>query len=79
MELVDSSGTEVCRRLRERSSMPLIFLSQVSDEDRIVDTFAAVAVDYVTKPFRPRELVARVEAHLGEQRRVTSRRSCPAE
>jgi two-component system KDP operon response regulator KdpE len=69
MDLVDSSGTEVCRRLREWSSMPLIVVSHVSDEDRIVDAFAAGADDYVTKPFRPRELVARLEAHL---RRATT-------
>jgi two-component system KDP operon response regulator KdpE len=70
MELVDSSGTEVCRQLREWSSMPLIVVSHVSDEDRIVDAFAAGADDYITKPFRPRELVARLEAHL---RRATTR------
>ncbi len=70
MELVDSSGTEVCRRLREWSSMPLIVVSHVSDEDRIVDAFAAGADDYITKPFRPRELVARLAAHL---RRATPR------
>jgi two-component system, OmpR family, KDP operon response regulator KdpE len=70
VELVDSSGTEVCRRLREWSSMPLIVVSRVSDEDRIVDAFTAGADDYITKPFRPRELVARLEAHL---RRATTR------
>jgi two-component system, OmpR family, KDP operon response regulator KdpE len=70
MELGDSSGTELCRRLREWSSMPLLVVSRVADEDRIVDAFAAGADDYVTKPFRPRELVARVEAHL---RRATTR------
>jgi two-component system, OmpR family, KDP operon response regulator KdpE len=70
MDLVDASGTEVCQRLREWSSMPLIIVSHVSDEDRIVDAFAAGADDYITKPFRPRELVARLEAHL---RRATTR------
>jgi two-component system, OmpR family, KDP operon response regulator KdpE len=70
MELVDSSGTEVCRRLREWSSMPLIVVSHVSDEARIVDAFTAGADDYVTKPFRPGELVARLAAHL---RRATTR------
>jgi two-component system, OmpR family, KDP operon response regulator KdpE len=70
MDLVDSSGTEVCQRLREWSSMPLIIVSHVSDENRIVDAFAAGADDYVTKPFRPRELVARLGAHL---RRATTR------
>jgi two-component system KDP operon response regulator KdpE len=70
LELVDASGVEVCRRLREWSAMPLIVVSHVSDEDRIVDAFAAGADDYVTKPFRPRELVARLGAHL---RRATTR------
>ena len=70
MELVDSTGAEVCRRLREWSSMPLIVVSHASDEDRIVDAVAAGADDYVTKPFRPRELVARLQVHL---RRATTR------
>ena len=70
MDLVDSSGTEICRQLRQWSSMPLIIVSHISDEDRIVDAFSAGADDYITKPFRPRELVARLEAHL---RRVTTR------
>jgi two-component system KDP operon response regulator KdpE len=69
MELVDCSGTEVCRRLREWSSMPLLVVFHVSDEDRIVDAIAAGADDYITKPFRPGELVARLEAHL---RRATT-------
>jgi two-component system, OmpR family, KDP operon response regulator KdpE len=70
MDLVDTSGAEVCRRLRQWSSMPLIIVSQVSDEGRIVDAFSAGADDYITKPFRPRELVARLQAHL---RRATTR------
>jgi two-component system KDP operon response regulator KdpE len=64
MSLADSNGTEVVRRLREWSSMPLIILSGVSDEDRIVEAFQAGADDYIIKPFRPRELVARVHGHL---------------
>jgi two-component system KDP operon response regulator KdpE len=63
--LCDSDGTEVVRRLREWSAMPLIVLSHVSDEDRMVEAFRAGADDYIVKPFRPRELVARVHAHLG--------------
>jgi two-component system KDP operon response regulator KdpE len=70
LELVDASGAEVCRRLREWTSMPVIVVSHVLDEDQIVEAFAAGADDYVTKPFRPRELVARIEAHL---RRPTTR------
>ena len=44
--------------------MPVILLSAVGDEDALVRAFEAGADDYVTKPFRPRELVARLLAHL---------------
>jgi two-component system KDP operon response regulator KdpE len=64
MALGDSNGIQVVRRLRAWSSIPLIILSHVSDEDRMVDAFRAGADDYIIKPFRPRELVARVHAHL---------------
>jgi two-component system, OmpR family, KDP operon response regulator KdpE len=57
-------GIELCRRLREWSEMPLIVLSAVGDEDAKVRALAAGADDYVTKPFGPRELVARLEASL---------------
>ena len=70
MDLGDSSGTDVCRQLRQWSSMPILIVTQVSDEDRMVDAFHAGADDYVVKPFRPRELVARLQAHL---RRATER------
>lgn len=62
--LPDIDGVEVCRRLREWSEMPIIVLSAVGDEDAKVRALAAGADDYVTKPFGPRELVARLEAVL---------------
>jgi two-component system, OmpR family, KDP operon response regulator KdpE len=62
--LPDIDGVEVCRRLREWSQMPIIVLSAVGDEDVKVRALAAGADDYVTKPFGPRELVARLEAVL---------------
>jgi two-component system, OmpR family, KDP operon response regulator KdpE len=65
LELVDASGVEVCRRLREWTSMPLIVVSRVPDEDRIVDAFAAGADDYITKPFDPLELLEKVANLLG--------------
>jgi two-component system, OmpR family, KDP operon response regulator KdpE len=58
------SGTEICRQLRQWSSIPIILVSEVSDEARIVDAFDAGADDYITTPFRPRELVARVRSCL---------------
>lgn len=62
-------GVEVCRRLREWSEMPIIVLSAVGEEDAKVRALAAGADDYVTKPFGPRELTARLGAVL---RRVGS-------
>ncbi|HWK16935.1 MAG TPA: response regulator transcription factor [Solirubrobacteraceae bacterium] len=62
--LPDLDGVELCRRLREWSGMPIILLSAVGDEDAKVRALAAGADDYITKPFGPRELVARLEANL---------------
>jgi two-component system KDP operon response regulator KdpE len=62
--LPDLDGVELCRRLREWSEMPIIVLSAVGDEDAKVRALAAGADDYITKPFGPRELVARLEANL---------------
>jgi two-component system, OmpR family, KDP operon response regulator KdpE len=62
--LPDGDGVEVCRRLREWNSMPVLMLSAVSDEEQQVRAFDAGADDYLTKPFRPQELVARLRARL---------------
>ena len=67
--LPDGDGIELCRRLREWSELPLIVLSAVGDEDAKVRALAAGADDYVTKPFGPRELVARLNANLRRIRR----------
>ncbi|MBM3299419.1 MAG: response regulator transcription factor [Deltaproteobacteria bacterium] len=57
-------GTEVCRRLRTGSNVPIVFLSSKDEEiDRILGLELG-GDDYVTKPFSPRELVARVRAVL---------------
>jgi len=57
-------GTEVCRRIRLEGQTPIIFLSSRDDEiDRVVGLELG-GDDYVTKPFSPRELVARVKAVL---------------
>ncbi|SFF66958.1 two component transcriptional regulator, winged helix family [Duganella sp. CF458] len=62
--LPDISGLDVCRRLRQFTEVPVIFLTARSDEiDRIVGLEIG-ADDYVTKPFSPRELVARVRVIL---------------
>lgn len=57
-------GLEACRRIREFSQVPVLLLSARGEEDDLVDGFNAGAYDYMIKPFRPRELVARVQTHL---------------
>ena len=66
--LPDLDGVEVTRRLREWSRMPIVVLSAVGEEDRKVEALAAGADDYVTKPFGPRELIARLEAVMRRAR-----------
>ena len=62
--LPDIDGVEVTKRLREWSEMPIIVLSAVGEEEEKVRALAAGADDYVTKPFGPPELIARLEAVL---------------
>lgn len=62
--LPDRSGFEVCRELRTRHALPVIFLTARSDEvDRVLGLELG-GDDYLAKPFSPRELVARVRARL---------------
>ncbi len=59
------SGQEICRRIREKnSSVPIIMLTARSGESDVVEGLDAGANDYVTKPFSPRVLMARIRAQL---------------
>jgi two-component system KDP operon response regulator KdpE len=60
--LPDRDGVEVTRSLREWTDMPIVVLSAVPDEAEKVRALNAGADDYVTKPFGPEELVARIHA-----------------
>jgi two-component system KDP operon response regulator KdpE len=60
--LPDGSGVELCAELRSWSSMPIIVLSALDEEEQKVQALQAGADDYLTKPFSARELVARLEA-----------------
>jgi two-component system KDP operon response regulator KdpE len=62
--LPDHHGIELCRRLREWSEMPILVLSAIDEEQTKIDALHQGADDYVTKPFGPGELVARVRAAL---------------
>jgi DNA-binding response OmpR family regulator len=74
MMLPGLDGFALCRRLREHSEAPVIVLTaRVSEEDKIAGLMAG-ADDYVTKPFSPRELMARVRAVLRRSAPHGSRR-----
>ena len=63
----DMDGFEVCRRMKESDELkdiPIIFLSALNDTGDKVKAFRAGGVDYITKPFQPEEVQARVETHL---------------
>ncbi len=62
--LPDGNGIDVCAELRSWSEMPILVLSAIGEEAEKVRALEAGADDYVTKPFGPRELVARLEAAL---------------
>jgi DNA-binding response OmpR family regulator len=62
------SGEEVCRRLRAQSDVPIIMLTARDAEEDLVRGLQVGADDYITKPFSPRELTARVRALLRRSR-----------
>ncbi len=76
--LPDTDGFEVCRQLRRTSSVPVIFLTARAEEvDRVVGLELG-GDDYVTKPFSPRELVARVKAVLRRSGEIAPAPGAPA-
>jgi DNA-binding response OmpR family regulator len=62
--LPDVEGFEVCRRLRARSDVPIIMVTARTDSFDVVAGLEAGADDYVTKPFVPKELTARIRAMM---------------
>jgi DNA-binding response OmpR family regulator len=62
--LPDITGEEICKTLRKKSRVPIIMLTAKVEEEDVLKGLNIGADDYVTKPFSPRQLVARVEAVL---------------
>ena len=75
LRLPDISGFEVCRQLRSSSIVPIIIVTAQTDTYDMVAGLEAGADDYVTKPVVPKELAARIRAHL---RRVQLHETNPA-
>lgn len=63
-------GFEVCRRIREQKNLPILMVSAKKDDIDKIRGLGLGADDYVTKPFSPSELVARVKAHLARYERL---------
>ena len=70
ISLPDGSGYAVCTEIRQTQDIPVIFLTASGDEASVVTGFHMGADDYIIKPFRPRELIARIQAALRRQNRM---------
>lgn len=68
------SGFEICRRLREVKDTPVIIISAMDDDIDKVRGLGLGADDYMTKPFSPSELVARVKGHIQRYQRLVGSR-----
>ena len=68
--LPDGNGFTVCTEIKERYQIPVLFLTASGDEASVETGLNMGADDYITKPFRPRELIARIRAALRKQERA---------
>ncbi len=64
ISLPDGNGFAVCTEIKQTQNIPVIFLTASGDEASVVTGLNMGADDYITKPFRPRELIARIGAAL---------------
>ncbi len=71
--LPDLDGFEICKKLREKKDIPILFVTAKTDDIDKIRGLGLGADDYITKPFSPSELVARVKAHLGRYDRLVGK------
>ena len=64
LKLPDMSGFDICRAIRQTSDVPIIVVTAQESSFDVVAGLEAGADDYVTKPYQPKELAARIRAHL---------------
>ena len=72
ISLPDGNGFTVCTEIKETQAVPVIFLTASGDEASVVTGLNMGADDYITKPFRPRELIARIGTALRKSGRSPS-------
>ncbi|WAJ25296.1 response regulator transcription factor [Lacrimispora xylanolytica] len=70
ISLPDGNGFTVCTEVKEIQNIPVIFLTASGDEASVVTGLNMGADDYITKPFRPRELIARIATALRKNERL---------
>ena len=68
--LPEVDGFEICRRIRDKKNTPIIMVSAKKDDIDKIRGLGLGADDYMTKPFSPSEMVARVKAHLARYERL---------
>ncbi|EFM12018.1 two component transcriptional regulator, winged helix family [Paenibacillus curdlanolyticus YK9] len=71
------NGLDVCQQIREITAVPVLFVSAKSDDNDIIHGLSVGGDDYMTKPFSPGQLVARVKAHLRRQSLQSEQRDKP--
>jgi len=68
-------GFQACQLIKQsHPDLPVIFMTGLSDEDNIVKGFAVGGVDYITKPIKPSEVIARIQVHINNARLKASTR-----
>ena len=77
--LPGTDGMEVCRRIRDTKDVPILLVSAKKEELDKITGLGYGADDYIVKPFSPKELVARVIAHISRYERLTSKTESAAE
>lgn len=72
-------GFEVCRRLREKTNVPILIVTARREDIDKIRGLGLGADDYIEKPFSPSVLVARVKANLAQYQRLTGKKQAPSE
>ncbi|MFB9328711.1 response regulator transcription factor [Paenibacillus aurantiacus] len=73
------NGFEVCKKIREKMNIPILLVTAKTEDIDIIRGLGIGADDYITKPFKPGELVARVKAHLSRYERLLGAKETPNE
>ncbi len=76
VNMPDIDGIEVCRRIRDKVSCPILFLTARVDEQDVVNGLSSGGDDYILKPFGLKELDARITAHLKRETRRREKTKC---